>query len=360
MIRLTKIINEYEKEFRQKYKKHLLPGHLKALSAIKICRSSHSPKMLMKCENSDCSHQTLVPHSCGHRHCPNCQNHETQSWVQRQLQKQIPADYFMFTFTLPAQFRRLAWFNQKLVYSLLFSCAWETLKLFCHNDKKLGGIPGAIAVLHTHSRELNFHPHIHIVMPNATIDKRNRLLKKKTGKYLFNKKALAKVFRAKMLDSLVASSLKLPSNYPKEWVVHCCRVGTGRKALLYLSRYLYRGVISEKNILSCENQKVTFRFKSSKTNEYKTKTVDAVDFLWLVLQHTLPRGFRRARDYGFLHPNSKTIIKILQWVFRLNPGNYITKPKPRKQMVCKCCGALMKIVATRLPSFSSLPELHPT
>jgi hypothetical protein len=275
------------------------------------------------------------------------------------LQKQLPADYFMLTFTLPAQFRLLAWFNQKLVYSLLFYCVWETLKVFCLNDKKLGGIPGAIAVLHTHSRELNFHPHIHIVMPAATIDKNRRLWTKKSGKYLFNHKALAKVFRAKMLDALTGNDLKLPINYPEDWVVDCRHVGTGNKALLYLSRYLYRGVISEKDIISCDNGNVTFRYKNNKTDTYQTKTVSAVHFLWLVFQHILPRGFRRAREYGFLHPNSKKLIKILQWVFRLNPQKWIIKLKPRKQMVCSCCGAFMKIVTTRLSSFTTLPELHP-
>jgi hypothetical protein len=364
MIRLASIIKKYEEEFKQKYKDHLLPSHLKALSAIKTCRCSHSPKMLMQCENDDCTHQTLLPHSCGHRHCPHCQNHETQNWIQRQLQKQLPADYFMVTFTLPAQFRSIAWYNQKLLYTTLFYCVWETLKIFCLNDKKLGGIPGALAVLHTHSRELNFHPHIHIVIPAATIDKKRQLWKKKTGKYLFNHKALAKVFRAKMLDALSVNHLKLPMNYPKDWVVDCRGVGKGAKALLYLSRYLYRGVISEKDILSCsktplygcKNGKVTFRYRDSKSKKYQTKTVSAIHFLWLVFQHVLPRGFRRVREYGFLHPNSKTLIKILQWVFRLNPNKWIAKLKPRKKMVCTCCGALMKVVATQLPSFTILPE----
>lgn len=359
MIRLASIINEHEKEFIQKHKDHLLPSHLKALSAIKICRSQYSKKMLMQCENKDCSHQMLIPHSCGHRHCPHCQNHETQSWIERQLQKQLPADYFLLTFTLPAQFRLLVWSSQRLVYSLLFYCVWETLKLFCFNDKKLGGIPGAIAVLHTHSRELNYHPHIHIVMPAATIDKSNRLWKKKMGKYLFNKKALAKVFRAKILDALTENGFKLPCTYPKEWVVDCRYVGTGEKALLYLSRYLYRGVISERDILTCENGKVTFRYKNSKKKKYQTKTVSAVHFLWLVFQHVLPRSFRRAREYGFLHPNSKTLIKIIQFIYRLNPNKWISKLKPRKQMVCEYCGALMKIVAARLSRFTTLPKLHP-
>jgi hypothetical protein len=275
VIRLASIIKEYEKEFKQKYKDYLLPSHLKAMSAIKICRSSHSRKMLMQCENSECSHQRLIPHSCGHRHCPHCQNHETQVWIEHQLQKQLPADYFMVTFTLPAQFRNLAWIKQRLVYSLLFYCVWETVKIFCFNDKKLGGVPGAISVLHTHSRELNFHPHIHIVIPAATIDKKTRLWKQKTGKYLFNEKALAKVFRAKMLDALSVNHFQLPTDYPKDWVVDCLYVGTGKKALLYLSRYLYRCVISEKDILSCsktplygcKNGKVTFRYKNSKTKK---------------------------------------------------------------------------------------------
>jgi len=359
MIRLASIVKEYEKDFIRKYDESLLPSHLKALFAVKICRSTHSPKMLMQCEGKDCSHKTLVPHSCGHRHCPHCQNYETSEWIDKQLQKQVPADYFMLTFTLPSQFRNLAWEKQRLVYGLLFDSVWETIKTFSFNDKKLGGIPGAIAVLHTNSRELNFHPHVHIVMPAATIDKKRGLWSKKPGKYLFNHKALAKVFRAKMLDAFAGNKLKLPSNYPKEWVVDCKHVGTGEKALLYLSRYLYRGVISEKDILASENGKVTFRYKNSKTNKFQTKTVSAVHFLWLVFQHTLPRGFRRARNFGFLHPNSKRLIMVLQWVFRLNPMKLIDEVKPRKQMICSCCGAFMKIVKTQLPYDTTLPLLNP-
>lgn len=195
MITLASIIKEYEKEFIEKYDKQLLPSHLKTMHAIKTCRSEYSPKMLMQCESKDCSNQILVPHSCGNRHCPHCQNHETQVWIDKQLKKQVPADYFMITFTLPAQFRSVTWYNQRIVYGLLFNSAWATIKSFCLNDKELGGIPGAIAVLHTNSRELNFHPHIHILLPAATIERKNRLWKEKLSKYLFNHKALAKVFR---------------------------------------------------------------------------------------------------------------------------------------------------------------------
>ena len=269
MMRIASIIKQYENDFIQEYQHQLLPSHFKALASMKICRNIHSPKMLLQCE--DCSHQTLVPHSCGHRHCPHCQNYETQQWIEKQLQKQVPADYFMLTFTLPAQFRNLTWHNQRLVYGLFFDSVWATLKRFSMNDKKLGGIPGVIAVLQTHSRELNFHPHIHIIMPAATIDKNKRLWLKKTGKYLFHHKALAKVFRAKMLEAITNNGLNLPREYPEEWVVDCRNVGKGNKALVYLSRYLYRGVINEKDILSCDNGRVTFRYQNSKTKKYQTK-----------------------------------------------------------------------------------------
>ena len=356
MICLASIIKQYENDFIGKYHRDLLPGHYKAMDAIKKCRSRHSPKMLMQCENDDCSYQKFIPHSCGHRHCPHCQNYETQRWIERQLQKQVPADYFMLTFTLRRNSGNLHGLKQRLVYRLMFDCVWAVLKTFCLNDKKLGGIPGAIAVLHTNSRELNFHPHIHIVMPAATIDKSRRLWSKKSGKYLFNHKALAKVFRAKMLDALSGNGLKLPRNYPKNWVVDCKHVGKGNKALVYLAQYLYRGVIKEKDILCFENGQVTFRCKNSKTKKYQTRTVSAVDFLWLVLQHILPRGFRRARDYGFFHSNSKKLIKIIQWMFRLNPNSYIPKIKKRKRMICSCCGSFMNIVLVRLPAAAQLPR----
>jgi hypothetical protein len=158
----------------------------------------------------------------------------------------------MITFTLPRELRALAWQHQKQVYALLFECAWQTLESFSLTDKQLKGTPGVIAVLHTHSRAMNFHPHIHTVMPAAALDNANRLWRKKSSKYLFNHKALAKMFRAKILAGLVKLGLSLPDYYPVKWVVDCKSVGSGDKALIYLGRYLYRGVIAEKDILCCK------------------------------------------------------------------------------------------------------------
>lgn len=352
MILLSALIDQFETDFLSQYQEQVLPSQLNALAAMKICRTKHSPVMQVLC--TDCEHQVFIPHSCGHRNCPHCQHHESQQWIERQVQKQVPASYFMITFTLPAQFRTLAWQQQRIMYRMMFDCVWDTLQTFSQNDKKLKGDPGVIAVLHTHSRELNYHPHIHAVMPAAIVDKLNKLWKTKQGKYLFNHKALAIVFRAKMLSRLAQENLPLPKAAPKKWVVDCKAVGSGDKALVYLGRYLYRGVIREKDILSCQDGQVTYRYQNSKTKRFEIKTVSGARFLWLILQHVLPKGFRRARNFGFLHPNSKQLIKILHYVLKFDPIKLLAKIRQRPQLICDCCGALMKIGRTRIPVIEAL------
>jgi hypothetical protein len=166
--------------------------------------------MLVQC--TECAHRKLVPHSCGHRHCPHCQHHESQQWLERQLKKQVPAEYFLLTFTLPAEFRALAWARQRVVYDLLLQSCWQTVHRFAHNDRQLQGTPGAIPVLHTNTRRLDYHPHVHLVMPAAAVDAegkqwRTKARGKAKGGYLFNQKALAKVFRAKVLAAIEAAGL---------------------------------------------------------------------------------------------------------------------------------------------------------
>jgi hypothetical protein len=103
-------------------------------------------------------------------------------WIERQLRLQVPASYVMLTFTVPAELRELAWYHQSWLYAKLFECAWETVNDFCHNDKRLQGKPGTVAVLHTHSRRLDYHPHVHLVMPAAALDESNKLWRTKCVK----------------------------------------------------------------------------------------------------------------------------------------------------------------------------------
>lgn len=349
MILLATIIDRFRETFLQQYENFVLPGHLNALAAMAECRQTMGPHMLAQCSDHHCGEQVYIPHSCGHRSCPHCQNHESQQWIDNQLSKRLPAQYYLLTFTLPEQLRDLAWRNQRIVYSLMFSAVQELLKAFTQNDKKLAGAAGFTAILHTNTRAKDHHPHIHVVMPAASINLKTGLWRTKSSGYLFNQTAMAEVFRAKLLQALVDQGLHVPKNCPKDWVVDCKNVGNGDKAIVYLGRYLYRGVIREKDILSCENGMVTFRYLHAKSEEYKNRTVTGEKFLYLLMLHVLPKGFRRARSYGFLHPCSKKLVRFLQMVLRVPAFKMPPAVKKRTTIACPLCGAVMKIIKTMIP-----------
>ncbi len=348
MILLSSIINTFEKAFLDKYQDVLLPNHKKALDDMKRCRSEQGLHMLARCSDLDCTERVYLPHSCGNRNCPHCQNHENWQWIENQLDKRLPATYYLITFTLPKQLREPAWKNQKLIYSLMFSCVQDVLKTFTRNDKQLRGSPGFTTVLHTKARNLDFHPHIHVVMPGASINEKSGLWRVKSSKYLFNHKNLAKVFRAKLLKVIVDQGLHVPATTPKDWVVDCKDVGTGEKAFIYLGKYLYKGVIQEKDILACDNGQVTFRYMHSKSKEFRTRSFKGEDFLYLLMLHVLPKGFQRTRCYGFLHPCSKKLLKLLQLVMGRPLFFKLKQKKERAAITCPRCGKPMNIVKTRI------------
>ncbi|MHB8745634.1 MAG: IS91 family transposase [Gammaproteobacteria bacterium] len=293
---LASLIQQYAATFMATHGARLLPSHRNALDALTRCRTPAAGELQVRC--TDCAQLQTQALSCGHRSCPKCQNHEATQWLNRQQAKLLPVEYFMTTFTLPSELRRL-----------------------------------------------DYHPPVHVVVPGGGIDTRRRQWKKKKGKYLFNEFALAKVFRARFLAAVNTAGLALPEKLPHKWVVDCTHVGKGLPALQYLSRYLYRGVISENNIIANRDGKVTFQYTDSRSGTVGTRTLKGEDFLWLVLQHVLPKGFRRVRDYGFLHGNAKKLLSLVQLVLRV----VIDSLPPRHRPLFKCphCQAPMTVVAVR-------------
>jgi hypothetical protein len=192
-------------------------------------------------------------------------------------------------------------------------------------------------------------------MPGASINTKTGLWRVKSSKYLFHHKSLAKVFRAKLLQAIVDQNLRVPLNTPKHWVVDCKHVGNGDKALIYLGKYLYKGVIQEKDILRCDNGMVTFRYIHAKSKEYRTRTVTGEYFLYLLMLHVLPKGFHKTRCYGFLHPCSKRLIQFLQVIMRITPFRIFKQKKERAKITCPKCGSAMVIVHTGIAK----PPLSP-
>lgn len=335
---LAPIIEQYLDALRSGHE--LLPSHRNAIAAMLRCRTPDSGEMLLGCR--DCNVQLQHPHSCGHRSCPKCQNHQTSQWLDRQRAKLLPVHYFMATFTVPYELRDLAWRHQRVFYNLLFDTVISTLKDFGLNPKLLGAALGMTAVLHTHTRQLEFHPHVHVVVPGGGVNPVTGQWKKTRGIYLFNAFALARVFRARLLAAITAAGLTLPKGLPTMWVVDCLHVGRGKPALKYLSRYLYRGVLSEHNIIANEGGQVTFKYIDSKTGQTRFRTLKGEAFLWRVLQHVLPKGFRRVRDYGFLHGNARKLLLRIQHMLKVLIQARTTRARP--PFKCPNCKSPMYIV----------------
>jgi len=346
---LASLLHQYGPAFEAVCGSRLLPGQRRAIDAIRRCRTSHSGELLLACPA--CAAQSRFPRSCGHRSCPRCQNHEATLWLDRQRTKLLPVEYFLVTFTLPRELRALAFRQQRVVYAWLFAAVSSTLKDFGLNPKHLGADIGMTAVLHTHSRRLDYHPHVHAVVPGGGVDRAKRQWRKLKGSYLFNGRALASVFRARFLAALKAAGLTVPERLPAQWVVNCKSVGKGAPALAYLSRYLYRGVIAEQNIVADREGRVTFEYLEGTTGKTRYRTLNGADFLWRVLQHVLPKGFRRVRDYGFLHGNAKKRLRLVQLV--LNVLIESAAPRPRPAFNCPACRSPMRIVGFLRPAWQS-------
>ena len=159
------VIEQYQGRFTAEYGHRLSRDQRCALEAILACRTTQCGEILLGCP--DCLEAQTRFRSCGHRSCPRCQHHDTTRWLERQRQKRLPVEYFLVTFTLPYELRDLARRHPARIYGLLFACAESTLTTFAGNANKLGGRMGMTAVLHTHTRRLDYPPHVHLVLPNG-------------------------------------------------------------------------------------------------------------------------------------------------------------------------------------------------
>jgi ribosomal protein L37AE/L43A len=342
---LAGLFREYLPAFEARFGSRIGPDHRRAIAAILRCRTSDAGELVAQCP--ECGTVMYCPHSCGHRSCPKCQHHETGAWLDRQREKLLPIPYYLVTFTVPAPLRSVARSHPKEFYDALFQASAVALQKLGENPRFLGGQIAMTGVLHTNNRRLGFHPHIHYLVPGGAIDKKNRLWNRKDWNFLFPEKALARIFRAKLLAQFRRSGWDIPDNVTVgDWVVNCKQAGSGEPALKYLSCYLYRGIIAESRIVRNLNGKVTFRYRDGKTKAWRERTLPGEDFVWLIVQHVLPSRFRRARDYGYHHGNAWRTLRLIQLL--LHAPVPMREIKPRPAFRCPDCSTPMVVIAVML------------
>jgi len=328
----------------------------RTLQALLDCRSGQLGSTLYPCAN--CARQHFIHRSCGNRHCPQCQQHKTRHWLLTQQTRQLPVPHFLLTFTVPQSLRRFLRAHKRVGYQALFQASAEALKKLARDPRLLGtDLPGFTGVLHTWGRQLQYHPHIHYLVPaGAPSSNRNRWLATSQNFFL-PVEALSPIFRAKFRTEMEKAGLldQIPSEvWQQDWVVHCQAVGDGSRALQYLARYLFRVALSNSRILSCQDGVVTFRFRDKKTGASRQVRMKATEFIRRFLDHLLPSGFQKVRHYGFFSPTCSLSIECIRLLIAEKTGTPVrldlSAPAPLPGPFCPDCGGPLRPLAVRLPS----------
>jgi hypothetical protein len=281
------------------------PDRRRAVRDITSCRTAALGGHLYQCDT--CGHEVPLYNSCRNRHCPKCQSLEQARWVEQQVRELLPVHYFHVVFTVPACLQPLFVMDRRQSYALLFAAVWETVSQVCR--RRLGATPGMIAVLHTWSQTLVFHPHVHCIVTGGGIDSDGqRWIGSRPG-YFLPVRILSRVFRAKLLSALESESaptrreqgkatLRKAASQP--WVVYSKPPMAGAQQVLrYLGRYTHRIAISNTRIVSIADGHVRFRYRDRRReNKVGILTVTGQEFTRRFLQHVLPKRFVRLRHYG--------------------------------------------------------------
>jgi hypothetical protein len=353
VIEVAEIFRCYGPAYRDKFNGRLLPSHLQAMQDIEQCRTEALGGHLFSCEA--CQEIRYSYHSCQNRHCPKCQNQTAQQWLAQQQALLLPVPYFMVTFTLPAGLKPLARSHQKLCYNLLFQASAAALQELAGDPRFVGGQIGMIGVLHTWTRDLRYHPHVHYLVPAGGLSPDGQTWLRARNAFLVHVKPLSHLFRAKFRAALRQTELydRVPEvAWTQDWVVHCQPVGQGRAALKYLAPYVFRVAISNSRLLKVEDDQVTFRYKASDTGRFQLCTVPAEEFIRRFLQHVLPKGFVKVRYYGLFSPAYRAQLAMIRQALgapepaQPDPTVQSQPPATEPSLACPKCGQPMRLVQT--------------
>jgi Putative transposase/Transposase zinc-binding domain len=320
MLRLADVMSRHGPDYVQRHAAALLPSHARAVRAITTCRTAALGGHVAEC--TQCSGSHVLYHSCRHRACPRCGHDSASRWLAHQQSLLLPVQYFHVVFTLPSELRRAVRTHQRVLVSVLFRAAFESLAALCADPRFVGGQIGALAVLHTWTRTLEWHPHVHMLVPAGALaaDGRSWLEPKDRRKpFLVPVRALSERFRGRFL-SLARAALadaepreRLCVPWSKRWVVFSKPAVQGAERVLqYLGRYVHRTALTDKAILGYDEHTVRVAYRHSGDDSRRCMTLSAQEFLRRFLQHVPAKGLHRVRAFGLLHPAHRATLRQLQ------------------------------------------------
>jgi hypothetical protein len=379
-VRLAEILTTHWPDYAAKFGRLIPPEQRAAVRAILRCRTPALGGQRHRCA---CGREHLAYHSCNHRACPRCGQDDASAWLARQRTRLLPAPYFLVTFTVPEELREPIRAAMKPWYGALLKESAGALQDLAADPKHLGAELGITAMLQTWTRDLRYHPHVHLLVPgggltpdglrwvrvhrvrepacdSATPGASQRLRSQqrrangvshavKDAGFLVPQVKLAARFKGRLKAWLQAAQPALFQAVPAKvwwlkWVADVQPVGSGEAALKYLGNYLCQPPLREHQLERDDASGVTFRYRAN-DGEVKRATVSGREFVRRVLQHVLPKGFQRVRHYGWRGAAARAkwerILALLDWRAPLR-----VPPAPLPPPQCPCCGKPMFLIGT--------------
>ncbi len=318
-----------------------------AVRAILRCRTPALGGQRYRCA---CGREHFAYHSCNHRACPRCGQADAAQWLARQRTRLLPVPYFLVTFTVPDQLREPIRAAMKPWYGALLKEGSAALQDLAAQPKHLGAELGLTAMLQTWTRDLRYHPHVHVLVPGGGLTPNGlRWVRVTDAEFLLPQVKLAARFKGRLKEWLQTQAPELFQPVPEQvwwlkWVADIQPVGSGEAALKYLAAYLCRPPLHESQLDRWDAQSVTFRYREN-GGQQRCCTVSSEEFVRRFLQHVPPRGLQRVRHYGWLGAAAKAkrerILALLDW-----QPPVVVKPAPVPPPKCPCCGKPMLLLGT--------------
>ena len=354
---LAELLGEHWEDYARAHRQHLCAAHYRAVRSVLACRTPAMGGRLYRC--SGCAKNHYAYHSCNHRSCPQCGARDQQVWTAKQEARLLPVPYFMVTFTIAEELRTLCHAHPDILYDLILKESAGALRDIIASKYK-GARSGFTSVLHTWGRQVQHHPHVHLIVPAVTYQPdTGQLIHPKKDKFLVHFRPVAKRFRSRLhralqkqhpeiYEKLTPAQLHVLSP-AKGWNVQLKAVGRGKTALRYLARYVQRSAFGAKRLLGYDRHgRVRLKWTSSTTGRTSVMALHPHEFIRRWLLHVLPKGFARVRHYGFL----SSAARKTRLLIRLKLGKF-GEPLPElpelKPFTCDCCGGELTFIREIAP-----------
>jgi hypothetical protein len=373
------VLRRFAPAYLERFGATMPPRQREVLAKILQCRTPALGGSVYSCP--DCGHHHFSYHSCNDRHCPQCGTQDADQWLADHQTLLLPVPYFLVTFTVPEPMRDWIRSHPQLGCDRLFGASATALQDLAGNPRRLGATLGMLGVLHTWARTLIYHPHVHYLVPGGGLSPDGRSWVASRPDFLFRVEPLSDrcrtLFRQQLeKEAPEALSEILPKVWKQRWVVHCKAVGSGSHALRYLSRYVFKTATANRRLTLLPNGRLLWPYRHSDTGQQRVLVLDPLEFIRRFLQHVLPSGFHRVRQFGWLHPggrkNLNRVRALLQQPPLLGPAEQRTwlekAPEPipndsadssvaNPAAVCPRCGSALRL-ALRWRAGAGVPHLH--